>query len=112
MSAKSARDAPRRSLTGVLPSPCGTTAPPRDGARKLSISSRRAFLDFCPCRGPLFFPPGRPGPPGRPAPGPPPGRPAPGPPAVVGAPLRLGAPVEDVYPPPPPLAGREEDGEP
>ena len=95
----------------MLPSPCGTTAPPRDGARKLSISSRRAFLDFCPCRGPLFFPPGRPAP-GRPAPGPPPGRPAPpGPPEVVGAPLRLGAPVAEVYPPAPP-AGREEAGEP
>ena len=100
----------------MLPSPCGTTAPPSDGARKLSISSRRAFFDFCPCLGPPFLPPGRPppGPPGRPPPGPPPGRPAPGPPGPpgpedVGAPLRLGPPVEDVYPPP---AGREDDGEP
>ena len=49
--------APRRIRTTVLPSPCGTTAPPNCGAGKFSKSSRLSFLLFCPRPLPLPFPP-------------------------------------------------------
>ena len=74
MSAKSAKDAPRRIRTAVEPSPCGTTAPPSFGACILSNSSRSAFLLFG-FRLELllaFFPNAPPAPPrcgGRPPPG-------------------------------------------
>ena len=104
-SAKSARDAPRRIVTIVDPSPRGTLTPPSDGASRSSNSARFVRFDLRA----LDLPPPLPNAPAVPPPGPRPRPPAPGRPppgAPPGPPPKPGRAPAPAPAPAPPNPGR------